>query len=77
MSGLRAEFPVCSELAYLNAGTDGPVARSAAEAARAAIELQLHEGRWWPHYEARIHEQAALREAYARVLGLPASRRSR
>ena len=73
MSELRSQFPVCSELAYLNAGTDGPVATPAAEAARSGIDLQLHEGRWWPHFEARIHEQAALREAYARMLGCPPS----
>jgi selenocysteine lyase/cysteine desulfurase len=69
VSELRSAFPVCSELAYLNAGTDGPVAAVAAGDARAAIDLQTSEGRWWPHFEARIAEQGALREAYARMLG--------
>jgi selenocysteine lyase/cysteine desulfurase len=69
MSDLRASFPVCAGYAYLNAGTDGPVAEASAHAARAAIDLERDEGRWWPHFEARIAEQAALREAYARALG--------
>ena len=73
MSGLRSQFPVCGNLAYLNAGTDGPVARASEEAARAALDLQLHGGRWWPHFEARKSEQAGLREGYARMLGCDAS----
>ena len=68
MSGLREQFPVCEELVYLNAGTDGPVARASAEAARSAVDLQLHGGRWWPHFEARKSEQTGLREAFARML---------
>jgi L-cysteine/cystine lyase len=70
---LRDGFPVCSTLAYLNAGTDGPVARSAAEAARAAIAAQVDDGRWFPHFTSRIEDQAALREAYAAALGADAS----
>jgi L-cysteine/cystine lyase len=66
---LRAKFPVCSRVAYLNAGTDGPVAAAAARAATEAIEAQTAEGRWLAHFEARLGEQAALREAYAVVLG--------
>jgi selenocysteine lyase/cysteine desulfurase len=66
---LRAEFPVLERLAYLNAGTDGPVPAAAARAARAALEDQLMGGRWTPHFEARMESGAALRESYARVLG--------
>jgi selenocysteine lyase/cysteine desulfurase len=73
MSELRSAFPVCSALAYLNAGTDGPIAAEAADAARSAIHLQLEEGRWWPHFEARKEEQTGLREAYARALSCPVS----
>jgi selenocysteine lyase/cysteine desulfurase len=45
MSALRAEFPVLGRLAYLNAGTDGPLPARSAEAARARYEHELHEGR--------------------------------
>ena len=44
-SGLRAEFPVLRELAYMNAGTDGPVAERAVAAARAELERELDDGR--------------------------------
>ena len=70
-AALRAEFPVLNTLAYLNAGTDGPVPAKAVAAARAALDSQLNEGRFMSHFEARRDGQAALREAYARVLGCP------
>ena len=37
---LRNEFPVLKRLAYLNAGTDGPVPAAAVRAARAAVVQQ-------------------------------------
>jgi selenocysteine lyase/cysteine desulfurase len=70
-AALRAEFPVLGTLAYLNAGTDGPVPARAAAAARAALDSQEAEGRYMTHFEARRGGQGALREAYARVLGCP------
>ena len=66
---LRAAFPVCSRVAYLNAGTDGPIPAAAHDAALAALETQTGEGRYWPHFEARMEGQTQLREAYARLLG--------
>jgi selenocysteine lyase/cysteine desulfurase len=69
MQSLRAEFPVLERVAYLNAGTDGPVPAAAAAAARDAIEAQLAEGRHTPHFEARVALQAELRALYADVLG--------
>jgi L-cysteine/cystine lyase len=66
---LRAAFPVCSRVAYLNAGTDGPIPAVAHEAAVAALESQTGDGRYWPHFDARTEGQTALRDAYARVLG--------
>src|SRR4051794_1671468 len=68
-AALRAEFPVLERVAYLNAGTDGPVPARAAEAARRALDAQLAEGRFTAHFEARRAGQDALRAAYARVLG--------
>jgi selenocysteine lyase/cysteine desulfurase len=68
-AAFRAEFPVLARVAYLNAGTDGPVAAVAAEAARAALESQLEVGRYGQHFEARRETMDELRGAYARVLG--------
>ena len=69
---LRAAFPICSRVAYLNAGTDGPIPAAAHAAAVAALEDQTERGRWWPHFEARTEGQDRLRDAYARLLGAPA-----
>ena len=66
---LRSAFPVCERIAYLNAGTDGPVPAAARDAAVAALEAQTSDGRHMPHFEARFEGQDALREAYARLLG--------
>jgi L-cysteine/cystine lyase len=66
---LRDEFPVLERIAYLNAGTDGPIPRVAAEAAREEIASQAAEGRLWPHFERRRALQDELRAGYARVLG--------
>ena len=41
----RAQFPVLERLAYLQAGSVGPLARGTTEAMRAAEERALHEGR--------------------------------
>jgi selenocysteine lyase/cysteine desulfurase len=66
---LRAEFPVLERLAFLNAGTDGPVPAAAVRAAREALESQLADGRYHPHFEARLAVQGELRSLYAEVLG--------
>src|SRR4051794_34774066 len=65
----RDEFPVLEKIAYLNAGTDGPIPRAAVERARAELESQLAEGRLWPHFERRRDLMDELRAGYARVLG--------
>lgn len=69
LAALRAEFPVFEQVAYLNAGTDGPLAASAVAFARAELEAALVEGRSKAHFERRFELQAALREGYARVMG--------
>jgi selenocysteine lyase/cysteine desulfurase len=68
-AALRAEFPVLERLAFLNAGTDGPVPAAAVRAAREALESELAGGRYAPHFEARSALQAELRALYAQLLG--------
>jgi L-cysteine/cystine lyase len=41
----RAEFPVLDRIAYLNAGTDGPLPRRSIEAAEARLRHELERGR--------------------------------
>ena len=70
MEELRAQFPVLERLAYLNAGTNGPVPMRAFQAAEASLREQLERGRsskpWFEHQIRRID---ALRERAAGMLG--------
>ena len=66
---LRDEFPVLERVAYLNAGTDGPVPRAASELARGELTAQTEDGRLWPHFERRQALTADLRAGYASLLG--------
>jgi L-cysteine/cystine lyase len=69
-AGFRSNFPVLEHRSYLNAGTEGPLPRRAAEAVRARIEFELDRGRSGKLYMTTIQELAAeLRAAYAQVLG--------
>jgi L-cysteine/cystine lyase len=62
----RAEFPVLDRLAYLNAGSMGPVARSTAEAMRREEKRDLLEGRSGKAYIDRMLElRAELRRMIA------------
>jgi L-cysteine/cystine lyase len=66
----RSQFPVLQRLAYMNAGTEGPLSRRAADAARARIELEATGGRCGPEYFQSLMDLARrLREGYASVLG--------
>jgi selenocysteine lyase/cysteine desulfurase len=69
LSGLRAEFPVLDRLAYLNAGTDGPLPARAVRAAAQELEREAAEGRTQSHFERRAELNGELRSAYATVLG--------
>jgi L-cysteine/cystine lyase len=69
LSALRAEFPVLARLAYLNAGTDGPLAARAVAAASEELQHELELGRFKPHFVRRGELGSALRAAYARTLG--------
>lgn len=69
-AALRSEFPVLERLSYLNAGTNGPVPRRAAEAARDSLARQASDGRGGaPFFEATIGAAEELRGRVARVIG--------
>ncbi|HEY2181165.1 MAG TPA: aminotransferase class V-fold PLP-dependent enzyme [Solirubrobacteraceae bacterium] len=67
--GLRGEFPVLRTLAYLNAGTDGPLPARAVRAASEELEREAATGRAFAHFERRSELNGLLRGAYARALG--------
>jgi L-cysteine/cystine lyase len=66
---LRAEFPVLQRLAFLNAGSHGPVAAASLAAARAELERQAFDGRTRAYGDRRRELQDAQRAAYAGLLG--------
>ncbi len=66
---MRDEFPVLGTVAYLNAGTDGPLPTRAVEAATKELERELRDGRAKAHFERRTELGTQLRAAYARALG--------
>ncbi|MGH3072471.1 MAG: aminotransferase class V-fold PLP-dependent enzyme [Gaiellaceae bacterium] len=62
----RALFPVLERLAYLNAGTFGPLARPTADAIRAQLDADLEHGRFGKEYFGQALE---LRKEARVVLG--------
>ncbi len=70
LNDLRAEFPVCERLAYLNAGSNGPVPRRAVEAAEESMRRQVAEGRGDSgSFEANGQRIDLLRDRIAGLLG--------
>ena len=67
-AALRAQFPILDKLAYLNAGTDGPVPRAAHETVARELAAELEEGRGTAHFERRFELQDELRTRYAELL---------
>jgi selenocysteine lyase/cysteine desulfurase len=68
VEGLRAEFPVFERIAYMNAGTNGPVPRRAVEAAAESLRRQAENGRGGhAFFEAFLQAADDLR---GRVAGL-------
>lgn len=66
----REQFPVLERVSYLNAGTEGPLPRQAAEAVRERIEAEVAGGRAGKAYIESVRALAGdLRAGYARVLG--------
>ena len=73
MHELRAEFPVLERVAYLNAGTNGPVPARSVDAARAALATQLTQGRGGKAFFEPVQEdQQHLRLRAAALLGCDA-----
>jgi selenocysteine lyase/cysteine desulfurase len=65
---LRKEFPVLEHVAYLNAGTDGPLPGTAAQAGAEELLGEARRGRAGEHFERRHELADELRESYARAL---------
>ena len=57
--------PCSSTIAYLNAGTDGPIPAPAVEAARAALDAAAYQGRYRPTSRRGSRSPSELRAAYA------------
>jgi L-cysteine/cystine lyase len=68
-AAFRAQFPVLGHVAYLNAGTDGPVPQAAADAVAAELGRALSDGRGTAHFERRFELQTSLREGYGALVG--------
>jgi len=66
----RALFPVLEHVAFLNAGTFGPLAQPVADAMAAALERDLVGGRLGaPYLERMLAEREALRGSLAALVG--------
>jgi selenocysteine lyase/cysteine desulfurase len=71
----RAQLPVLEQLAYLNAGTNGPLARATVDAFVAQAERDLREGRFGPAYfEQMLELRDTARRGFAAVLGVDPER---
>jgi len=69
VEAVRSELPVLDGLAYLNAGTNGPLPRRTVEAMRASLARDLEQGRSsGPYFEAMLERRESLRAALAKVL---------
>src|SRR5437867_2077639 len=67
----RALFPVLERIAYLNAGTNGPLARTTAEAMRQELDRELEEGRSGEAFVERANAwRAETRRRIADLLGV-------
>ena len=72
-NALRDEFPVFERVAYLNAGSDGPVPRRALERSSQRIAVVLEQGRSSDVNARQLRSiDAALRSRYAAMIGADA-----
>jgi L-cysteine/cystine lyase len=70
---LRAEFPLFERLAYLNAGTDGPIPRRGADAATGRLRAEVEDGRSGRgHFDGMKELAQALRERLGSLIGADA-----
>jgi L-cysteine/cystine lyase len=66
----RAQFPVLERLAYLNAGTMGPLSRAAADAMAERARADLEQGRGGkPYFEQVLALRQQVRARIAALLG--------
>ena len=66
----RSLFPVLEAVAYLNAGTFGPLARPVAEALESGVERDLREGRTGrAYFEETLALREDLRAAFGALVG--------
>jgi len=66
----RAQFPVLDRLAYLNAGTEGPLPAAAVHAVRERIDLEAGQGRCGrPYFDSLVELAGKLRAGYGSILG--------
>jgi L-cysteine/cystine lyase len=70
-AAFRAQFPVLDEVAYLNAGTDGPLPRASIELATNELAEAGRLGRVTAHFQRRQELGRELRAAYARLMRAP------
>ena len=71
---VRAAFPVLEQYAYLNAGTNGPLPRAAAEAMIAEQLVDLAEGRGGePYFSRALAMRDEVRAKLAALLGVDAA----
>src|SRR4051794_23240463 len=71
----RAQFPVLERYAYLNAGTNGPLARATVAAVVEETERDLREGRFGKAYFERMLElRDVARQGFADALGVEPAR---
>jgi L-cysteine/cystine lyase len=71
----RAQFPVLDRYAFLNAGTNGPLARATVNAFVAQAQRDLNEGRFGQKYfEQMLELRETARQAFAAVLGVDSDR---
>jgi L-cysteine/cystine lyase len=68
----RARFPVLERVAYLNAGTSGPLARATVDATAEELSRLANDGRGGrDYYERALALRSAVRERIAAELGAP------
>jgi len=56
LEAARAQFPVLDRIAYLNAGSMGPLSRTTVDALRAELDRELRDGRTGGDYVDRVLE---------------------
>ena len=71
----RAQFPVLDRIAYLNAGSMGPLARATSDAIRAELDREVLDGRAGKAYIDRVLEvRMLLRRRFAELVGVQPDR---